>query len=98
MGTAEEAQELMAAGTFDLYIFDQPWRYPLTTLELCRSVRQNDVKTPILIFSVLTGEIDRRKGLAAGANEFLVKPDDLNRLPETAARLLQKKMASRGNF
>ncbi len=97
-GTAEEARELMAARTFDLYIFDQPWRYPVTALDLCQYVRQKDGNTPILIFSVLTGEADRSKALAAGANEFLIKPDDVMGLPETAGRLLQKKMVSRGNF
>jgi DNA-binding response OmpR family regulator len=97
-GTVEEALELMAARTFDLYIFDQPWRDPVTALELCRCIRQKDGKTPVLILSVLPHEADRNEGLAAGANEYLVKPDDIGRLPETAGRLLQKKMVSRGNF
>lgn len=92
----DKAPELITAGKFDLYIFDQPWRYPLSALELCRCVRQNDEKTPILIFSVLTGELDRSKALAAGANEFLIKPDDINRLPETVERLLQKSMGFAG--
>jgi DNA-binding response OmpR family regulator len=97
-GAPAEAREILAAGKFDLYIFDQPWRYPLATLELCRFVRQTDSSTPILVFSVLTGESDRNKAQAAGANEFLIKPDDINRLPETVSHLLQKRMASRGNF
>ena len=98
VAAAEQAMELLAAGKFDLHIFDQPWRHPAAALELCQFVRQMDSHTPILVFSVLTGESERNNALAAGANDFLIKPDDINRLPETVSRLLQKGMSSRGSF
>jgi DNA-binding response OmpR family regulator len=88
VGETGEALELIGAGKFDLYIFDHPWRHPVA-LELCRQVREKDEKTPILILSVMPREADRDQALAAGANEYLIKPDDINRLAETVERLLR---------
>ena len=85
--SAEEALQLMSARSFDLYIFDEPWR-DRSALELCRRVRQKDRKAPILIFSVLQSEMDRDRAFKAGASEYLIKPDDVNRLAEVAERLL----------
>jgi two-component system response regulator VicR len=87
--SAEEAFDLISRKSFDLYIFDQPWRKP-SGLELCQKVRQADPEVPILVFSVMSREVDRKKAFAAGANEYLVKADDINRLAETVKRLLAK--------
>jgi DNA-binding response OmpR family regulator len=87
---SEQALELIAEHSFDLYIFDQPWRYPLA-LELCEYVRQDDGKTPILVVSVLKQEIDRHKAYDAGANAYLIKPEDINSLSETVERLFRER-------
>ncbi len=88
--SAEEAFELISKRTFDLYIFDQPWRKP-SGLELCQKVRQKDPEAPIVVFSVMSREADRKKAFAAGASEYLVKADDINRLADTVERLLYAK-------
>jgi DNA-binding response OmpR family regulator len=87
LNSTEEAAELISQRSFDLYIFDQPWRNP-SGLDLCRTVREHDGKAPILIFSVLSRDVDRQKGMMAGATEYLVKVEDINDLTSTVRRLL----------
>lgn len=86
---AEDALALIAKRSFDLYIFDQPWRKP-SGLELCKKVRENDPHVPILIFSVLSGEIDRGKAKTAGASAYLVKANDIDEIADTIERLLDQ--------
>ncbi len=95
LDSAEEAAGLINLRPFDLYIFDQPWHVP-SGLELCRQVREKDGKTPILIFSVLSREADREKAAEAGANEYLVKADEIQKLVATVKRLLD--VRSRGGI
>lgn len=81
------ALDLMRKQSFDLYIFD--YALPeMTGVELCRTIRQTDSQTPVLLFSAMAREIDKAEALAAGANEYLVKPDDLERFTEVTRRLL----------
>ncbi|HEV7642994.1 MAG TPA: response regulator [Pyrinomonadaceae bacterium] len=87
LNSADEAVELLSQRAFDLYIFDQPWRQP-SGLSLCRKVREKDGKTPILIFSVMSRDSDREKAMAAGANVYLIKVDDIDLLTTTVKRLL----------
>ncbi len=85
--STEEALEIISKRSFDLYIFDNPWREP-SGLELCRHIRQKDGKTPIMIFSVMPHDTDRDTAIAAGANAYLVKPTDLHRFTGTIEQLL----------
>lgn len=92
VSTAREALALTESQSFDLYILD--YALPeMTGVELCRKIRQTDSQTPILFYSAMAREIDRKKALAAGATEYLVKPNDLERLTETVKRHLNKRVA-----
>jgi len=85
--SAESAISLIARQTFDFYILD--YALPeMSGIELCREIRKSDPTTPILFFTAMAREIDRLNGLKAGANEYLIKPNDLNRLTKTVERLL----------
>jgi CheY-like chemotaxis protein len=57
-------------------------------ISLCRRLRDRGVKQPIMFFSAMVQPTDRQYCLAAGANEFLVKPSDLDRFTETVEKLL----------
>jgi CheY-like chemotaxis protein len=87
IGSVEEALEAISAKPFDLYIFDLPWRYPFW-IDLCRRAREQNGKNPIVIFSVMPHQLDREQAFAAGADAYLVKPDDVSRLAETVRQLL----------
>jgi DNA-binding response OmpR family regulator len=59
-------------------------------IELCKKIREFDPHTPILFFSVLAYKADREAALGAGAQEYLVKPNDIDLLEETIQRLIGK--------
>jgi CheY-like chemotaxis protein len=80
VATAAEALAAIKSEHFDLYLTDV--RLPdLDGIELCRQLRDFDPVTPILIFSGAAYPADKKKGFAAGANDYVVKPelDDLLR-------------------
>ena len=82
-----EGLRLAESERFDLYILDNRFADG-TGLELCRRIREFDSATPILFFSGLAHESDRQHGLDAGAQGYLVKPNDLDKLVETVTRLI----------
>jgi DNA-binding response OmpR family regulator len=49
-------------------------------LEVCRALRQGGVRCPIIMLSARSGVPDRVEGLAAGADDYLVKPFDFEEL------------------
>jgi len=63
-------------------------------LDLLRRVRQRRVKTPVLIATARDRVADRIAGLDAGADDYMVKPVDLD---ELAARLraIERRVAGR---
>jgi DNA-binding response OmpR family regulator len=84
--TLEEGFNLARRESFDLYMLDQMYSDGMG-LELCRRLREFDSYTPILFFSGLASAIDRERAIAAGAQSYLIKPDDLGIIVDTARRL-----------
>jgi two-component system, OmpR family, manganese sensing response regulator len=89
-----EAVELIEKHSFDLFILESRLPGGISGVELCKIIRSKDDKTPILFFSGMARPIDRSLALAAGANDYLVKPVGLDAMPETVKRLLKKKPAN----
>jgi DNA-binding response OmpR family regulator len=74
VGTGAQALSSMRADQFDLYMLDS--RLPdVDGFELCRRLRAIDPHTPILFFSGAAYEADKKKGIEAGANAYVIKPD-----------------------
>jgi DNA-binding response OmpR family regulator len=74
VGTAAQALSLMQEERFDLFLLDA--RLPdLDGFELCRRMRTFDPHTPILFFSGAAYEADKKRGIEAGANAYVIKPD-----------------------
>lgn len=91
VSTARKLLDLIESQSFDLFLFD--YALPeMTGIELCRRIRQTDSQTPILFYSAMAREIDRNAALAAGATEYLIKPNDLEKLTETVKRVLNKRL------
>ena len=95
--SAESAREgllLILKENFDLYIFD--YRMPeISGIDLCRCVRQFDTNTPVLFYSAMARPVDIAKAIEAGANEYLIKPNDLDNLSITVKRLLDESSLTR---
>jgi len=85
--TGAEALDLLARMKFDLYILDI-WLPGMDGVDLCRRIRDLGITKPIVFFSAMVLPNDLEYGLAAGANEFLVKPRDIELLVNTVDRLL----------
>jgi len=85
VGTAAQALSLIQAEHFDLYVLDG--RLPeMDGFELCRRLRAADSQIPILFFSGAAFEADKRKGIAAGANDYVIKPN-ISKLLESIRQL-----------
>ncbi|MDQ5844362.1 MAG: response regulator [Acidobacteriota bacterium] len=74
VGTAAQALSSIEKERFDLYLLDA-WLPDLDGFELCRRMRELDPHTPILFFSGAAYDTDKKKGIEAGANAYVVKPD-----------------------
>ncbi len=79
--------ELARKGGFDLYllsgILSDGWG-----LDLCKLIRGFDPTTPVIFFSALAYQSDRDAAIAAGAQEYLIKPNDIERLEQVISNIL----------
>jgi two-component system, OmpR family, response regulator len=86
----EDALWMAAATPYEVLTLDA--RLPgIDGFEVCRRLRDEDVRTPILMLTALDDIDDRIAGLDAGADDYLVKPFDFG---ELVARL--RALARRG--
>jgi DNA-binding response OmpR family regulator len=60
-------------GTFDVILLDIMLP-KMSGLEVCRRMRENGVKTPVLMLTARDAIEDRVRGLDTGADDYLVKP------------------------
>ena len=74
VGSAAQALSLIQAERFSLYMLDG-WLPDIDGFELCRRLRAFDSRTPILFFSGAAYEADKKRGIEAGANAYVIKPD-----------------------
>ena len=81
--------EQATAGAFDLIITDR--MLPgLDGLSLVRSLRDKDVRTPVLVLSALGTVDDRVQGLKAGGDDYLTKPFAFSELLARVEALLRR--------
>jgi len=72
----KEALEMIDREFFDLFLLD--YCLPDTTaINLCEKIRSIYPEAPIAIYSALDRDIDKQRAIAAGANSYLVKPEQL---------------------
>ena len=74
VATAGDALSLIREERFHMYLLEA-WLPDLDGFELCRRLRARDPHTPILFFSGAGYEADKKRGLEAGANAYVIKPD-----------------------
>lgn len=83
-----DALESARSGGLALCILDH-WLTVSNGIELCHQIRAFDPDTPIMFYSGAGYEADIQKGLAAGAQAYLVKPD-FDHLKPTIDRLIDE--------
>jgi two-component system phosphate regulon response regulator PhoB len=83
--SGEEAELQVEEDRFDLIVLD--WMLPgLSGIEFCRRLRRRDATraVPVLMLTARGEEGDRVRGLATGADDYVVKPFSV---PELVARV-----------
>jgi len=83
--SAEEGELMLAEEPYDLVVLD--WMLPeMSGIELCGRLRRGTKasRVPILMLTARGEEADRIRGLATGADDFVVKPFSV---PELMARV-----------
>ncbi len=84
-----EGQEMAELTPYDAIILDimLPRR---DGLEVCRNLRKDRLRTPILLLTARDAVEDRVKGLDSGADDYLVKPFSLDELEARLRALLRR--------
>lgn len=78
---SDGAQALEAVGAIEPAVIVLDVMMPaLDGLTACRRIRENGIRTPILMLTARHEIADRVAGLDAGADDYLVKPFDLEEL------------------
>jgi two-component system phosphate regulon response regulator PhoB len=94
--TGEEAELQVAEDRFDLIVLD--WMLPgLSGIELCRRLRRREElrSVPILMLTARGEEGDRVRGLATGADDYVVKPFSVRELVARVRALLRRAAPNR---
>jgi len=71
--SAAQALSAMQAQRFDMYLLEA-WLPGINGFELCGRMREADPETPILFYSSAAYDADKVRGLEAGANDYVSKP------------------------
>src|SRR5882724_6554612 len=82
-----EALLLARAEHFDLYLIDN-WMPGMSGVSLCEQLREFDQHTPVLFYSGAAYKTDRERALSSGAQGYLVKPADGDKLIAEVLRLI----------
>ena len=85
--SAEHALAIAKREQFDLFLVDN-WMPEFSGPELTREIRKFNQTTPILFYSGAAYETDKKEASDAGAQGYLVKPSDLERLLDEVSRLI----------
>ena len=64
-------------------------------IQVCRTLRDKRIRTPILMLTARDGLDDRVKGLDSGADDYLVKPFQVEELRARIRALLRRESASK---
>jgi DNA-binding response OmpR family regulator len=89
-GTGEDCLERLKTSEFSAIILD--YHLPEKDgLEICREIRAANKDVPIVFFTADARQMIRSDALEAGADAFLVKPDDLMDVVAIVAGLIETK-------
>ena len=87
--TIDGALPKLEANNHDLYILDN-WLPDGSGIDLCRTIRGQFPTVPILFTSGSTKRSEVKEALAAGADKYLLKPYDPDKLTEIVKDLIYR--------
>ena len=92
--TITDALRLAQTERFDLYLLDS-WMPDGTGVELCQQLRALSPASPILFYSGVAVESEIERAKAAGADQYLIKPCDIEQLQNVIVELIKKRDSDR---
>lgn len=87
-----EGLQLIETNAYDVLITDINMP-TMTGYELCSTIRQRGIDTPLIMISALVELDDKLKGFAQGSDDYLVKPFELKELLARVIALSGRKSA-----
>lgn len=93
----EEAEYLITTNSYDIIILD--WMLPSKNgIEILKSIREQNVSTPVIMLTA-KDEIDNRVlGLTSGADDYMCKPFSFKELQARAIALYRRSISSNTNI
>ena len=91
--TAPAGLELAGSGDFDAILLDVMLPGG-NGLDICRTLRQRGIQTPILMLTAKGQVVDKVVGLKLGADDYLVKPFEMAELLARVEALLRRSAAA----
>lgn len=85
--SVKQAKDLLNRGRFDLLLLDYCFDDG-TGVDICRLVRSTGSNVPVVFYSAVSRSVDRQMASDAGGSEYLVKPNDLDKIVPTIRNLL----------
>ena len=70
----------------------------LDGLEICKSLRQDGINTPIIMLTSKSEEIDKVIGLESGADDYMTKPFSVRELQARVKAVLRRTGSAATNF
>jgi two-component system OmpR family response regulator len=92
--TLSDGLSLAKSGTFNIYILSGKF-IDGTGLDLCRLIRQFDPTTSIVFYSALARDSDLVAAVNAGAQAYLIKPNDFEQIASTIKRLVDTEILTK---
>ena len=89
-----DGEEMALMGTYDIIILDimLPQK---DGLAVCRDLRNRRINTPVLMLTARDALDDRVRGLDSGADDYLIKPFEVDELRARIRALLRRESSSK---
>ena len=95
-GDAQTALDTATNGRFDAILLDVMLPGG-SGFDICRTVRQRGIETPILMLTARGQVVDRVVGLKLGADDYLVKPFEMSELLARIEAIMRRAAPARAN-